>query len=152
MISIVAYQPELKDFFYLLNREWIDEFYEMTAEDEKILKNPQDIIDAGGAIFFAKINMDIIGTCALAKTHFNEYELIKMGVTKKHRKQKAGFSLMTAAIQFARDNHAKKITLETARELQAAIHLYEACNFKRVGEEYKHPLFGRKVFKMELDI
>jgi len=152
MISIISYQPELNDFFYSINKEWIEEFYEMTAEDEMILKNPQKIVETGGEIFFAMKNMNVIGTGALAKTNDNEYELIKMGVTKKYRKQNAGFALMNAAIQFARDRQAKKIILETATELQAAIHLYEKFQFKRVGEEYKHPLFRRKVFKMELEL
>ena len=149
---IKPYDPTFKDAFYSINSEWLNEIYSITPGDEKMLRAPEKIVGGGGEVFFAGYLGQTVGTCALIKIDEEEYELAKMGVLKTFRGMKFGEALLVAAIHFARSRQAKKITLETAGRLKPAIALYEKFGFKRVGEEYKHPLFGRMIFKMELKL
>ena len=69
-----------------------------------------------------------------------------MGVLQAHRRAGAGSLLLLAAVNFARELKMHKVVLETSYRLPHAIALYEKFGFKTVGEEYVHPLFGRRIF------
>ena len=54
MIEIVTYQSDFAQAFADLNKEWIEAFFEIEAEDLKMLENPEGYVLAdGGEIFFA---------------------------------------------------------------------------------------------------
>jgi len=151
-IEILFYDPSLKSYFKTLNYEWLNKYFFVTEEDDKILSEPEKIIDEGGCIIFAKFQGEICGTCALIKETEEEYEIAKMAVIEKAQGQGIGFCLLKAIIEEAKKRKARIISLETANPLKAAISLYKKFGFLQTTEEREHPLFGRKTFKMELEV
>ena len=149
---IVYYEPTLKPLFKSLNHEWLDKYFTVTEEDDKILSDPEKIIRDGGCVIFASLQDEIVGTCALIKKTDSEYEIAKMGVTKRAQGRKVGQCLLNEIINEAKKRNAKIVSLETAISLKAAISLYEKFGFSRTSEEETHPLFNRKTFRMELKL
>ena len=149
-LEIVHYEPSLKSHFKELNHEWLNKYFFVTEEDDKILSDPEKIIHDGGCILFVKLNGEIVGTCALIKESDEEYEIAKMAVTEKAQGKKVGYELMQAILNEAKKRGAKIISLDTANRLKAAIHLYKKSGFVQSAEETIHPLFGRMTFRMEL--
>jgi putative acetyltransferase len=150
--EILFYQPSLKSYFKKLNEEWLNTYYFVTEEDDKILSDPEKIIHEGGCIVFAKLNDEIVGTCALMKEKDHEFEIAKMAVTEKARGKKIGQLMMGVVIEEARKNGAKIISLDTASQLKPAIAIYKKFGFIQTSEERIHPLFKRKTFRMELSL
>jgi len=148
--EIISYQPALRSVFKTLNYEWLNKYFFVTEEDDKILSNPEKIIDDGGSVLFAKLGEEIVGTCALIKESEHEYEIAKMGVTEKAQGKKIGHFLMEEIIRDAISKGAKTISLDTAHQLKAAIALYTRFGFVQSEEERIHPQFGRKTFRMQL--
>ncbi len=149
-IRIVQFESQYRDDFYYLNAEWLNKYYFVTDEDEVLLKNPEKIIEEGGMVFFALLNNDVVGTCAIIPEAEKTFELIKMGVSSIVQGNGIGSLLLTACLNLAKEKGAEQITLETAVPLKAAIHLYEKFGFKKTSEEYTHPVFKRTTFKMQL--
>ncbi len=151
LVDILKFTPAHKEQFKLLNLEWLEKYFKVESEDERILNNPESIVSDGGEIFFASLNNEIIGTCAVIKKNAGEFELAKMAVAEKAQGKQAGKKLALAAIGFAYSNGAKSLVLETSRKLPAAVGLYE-----RLGFEYLHDnpesKFERATFKMKLDL
>jgi len=132
-IQIVDYTDQYKAAFKKLNEEWISAFFEMEAEDHKILDNPERyILPNGGFILIALHNNVPAATCAMVKTDDTTYELCKMCVSSALHGQGIGYAICKAAIEKSKRLHAKRIWLETNNQLKAAIQLYEKLGFKRI--------------------
>ncbi|MGC9367522.1 MAG: bifunctional helix-turn-helix transcriptional regulator/GNAT family N-acetyltransferase [bacterium] len=135
-IEIFEYKPEFQKIFDKLNRQWIEEFFQLEDYDMKILENPQqEIIDKGGFILFAKYNNKICGTCAMMKLNSKSYELSKMSVDKNCRGNKIGKKMVLAAIEKARLKGADSIYLRTDLKLQTALNLYRKMGFSQTQSE-----------------
>ncbi|MEW6055025.1 MAG: GNAT family N-acetyltransferase [Bdellovibrionota bacterium] len=78
----------------------------------------------------------IIGTFGLNHLSDQTCELRKMYLSDKHRGKGLGKTLLTRAIEKARDLGFAKIQLETASALKEAIELYKKFGFKPI--EAKH--------------
>jgi len=150
--EIIQYEPSLKSEFKRLNYEWLNKYFYVTAEDDRILSNPEKIISDGGSIFFARIRENIVGTCALIKVSADEYEVAKMAVKEMEQGKKVGRLLMHAIIEEAKKQGASIISLETAKPLKSAIALYQKFGFLATTEERIHTIFGRTTFRMELKV
>ncbi len=150
--EIILYRNDLKADFKRLNYEWLNKYYFVTEEDDKILADPEKIILEGGCIIFAKLEDEIVGTCALIRESADEYEIAKMAVTEKAQGRKVGRYLLKSIIEEAIKRKANIISLETASQLKAAIALYEKSGFLKTTGERTHPVFGRKTFRMELKV
>ncbi len=150
-VEILRYSPRYGERFKTLNTEWLEKYFAVEPEDEKILNNPEKIVDGGGEIFFASLNGNIVGTCAVIKISGNEYELAKMAVTEKARGKQAGKKLALAAIGFAYSKGAEALTLETNKKLTAAVGLYEGLGFEYVPRE-EESKFKRTTVKMKLGL
>lgn len=148
-LTIVPYDHSLRTYFKVLNVEWLESYFSVTEEDDKMLSGPERIIENGGRILFVSMNGRIVGTCALIREDEQTVELAKMGVTQTARGKGAGDFLLSAAEAEAVKMGAKILSLETASVLEPAIGLYNKHGFERVGEEHIHPIFGRKTFRME---
>lgn len=134
-INIVEYRPQYKEAFKHLNKEWIDEYFVMEAADYKSLDHPEEnVINKGGQIYFLLYNNEPIGVCALAKSHYKEfdYELSKMGITKEYQGLGLGTLLATRVVDEAKTRGAKKIFLESNSVLDAALNLYRKLGFKEI--------------------
>ncbi len=151
-IEILRYSPKYKEFFKKLNYEWLEKYFYVEPEDEKLLSNPDDyIINNGGEIFFARDNNEIVGTCAAIKIDKKTYELAKMAVTEKAQGKQIGRKLALAVIGFAYSKGAKSIILETNHKLQQAVKLYESLGFK-YSNNNSDSKYERQTFQMILDL
>ncbi len=150
-IDILRFSPAYKEQFKILNIEWLQKYFEVETEDEKILSNPEEIISGGGEIFFVIVNDEAVGTCAVIKKNEYEFELAKMAVTEKAQGRQAGKKLALAAIGFAYSKGAKTLYLETSRKLIAAVNLYEKLGFEYVPHNAESK-YKRETIKMKLDL
>ena len=104
-VNIVPYNRKYKSDFAKLNYEWLEKYFNTEkgeAEDKRLLNNPEkEIIKKGGEIFFALINENVVGTCAVIKIDDSMYELAKMGVTEKAQGKQIGKKLALTAIGYA---------------------------------------------------
>ena len=131
-VEIIPWQPELAEYFYSINEQWVSDMFVMEEIDEQVLSQPQKyIIDKGGQIWFARNpELGIIGTCAVKKYDEGWYELTKMGVLETSRGLKAGEILLKKVIEDCENNpDVKTLFLLTNKICEAAIHLYEKNGF-----------------------
>ncbi|MFT6845594.1 MAG: GNAT superfamily N-acetyltransferase [Flavobacteriales bacterium] len=150
LVKIIAYESGFKQDFYRLNIEWLAKFFEVEPYDEQVLSKPEEyILKDGGAIYFAKLNEEIIGTVALLKRGNGVFELTKMGVTPAYQGLKIGQKLMYAAIHEASQMGATRVFLDSNRILEPAITLYHKVGFKEIPVPADSP-YKRCNIRMEL--
>ncbi|MGA7722494.1 MAG: helix-turn-helix domain-containing GNAT family N-acetyltransferase [Ignavibacteriaceae bacterium] len=151
-VEILRYSPSYKEIFLQLNYEWLNKYFKVEEEDKKILSNPDEvIIKKGGEIFFARIDNEIVGTCAAIKIDKDTYELAKMAVTEKAQGKQAGKKLAFAVIGFAYSKGAKSVILETSGILKSAISLYESIGFKYIPGTFNSK-YSRTTIRMKLEL
>ncbi len=150
-VEIIPFSPKYKQAFKSLNEEWINHYFTLEEEDQKLLDHPQkNILNKGGYIFIALYKGAPVGTCALVPTNNAEYqfELAKMGVSPKAQGKGIGWLLGKAVIEKAQSLGADKIYLETNAVLKPAIRLYQKLGFRRI---IGHPSpYARCNVQMEL--
>jgi len=153
-IVIREYRPALKKYFKALNYEWLEEYFEIEKSDEKILSDPNTkIIKNGGAIFFARLDEKVVGTCALIKHPDCVLELAKMAVTKKYQGRGIGGKLLNAVIVRAKELGATVLYLQTNRKLKPANHLYEKFGFRKTNQSPFDPSrYERPTYVMKLEL
>jgi DNA-binding MarR family transcriptional regulator/N-acetylglutamate synthase-like GNAT family acetyltransferase len=166
-IQIVEYRPEYKEAFKRLNLEWIEKYFAVEPEDEKLLNNPEaEILAQGGIILFALgashlglaqedgqeqvEEEDVLGTCALLKKEDGSFELAKMAVTEKARGQQIGKQLLAASIEKARALEAEHLELETNSQLVAAMNLYQKLGFVLMPSNVEESSYNRVDTRMRL--
>ena len=129
-LKIEPYDSKYQFDFEILNREWIEEYFEMEQEDLNILQNPEDyVIKKGGEVFFAILENRVVGTAAMVLTTVGVYELAKMAVNKDYQGMGIGRSLLQRSIKFALDENAREIFLITNDALKPALNLYHSSGF-----------------------
>lgn len=132
-VKIIDFKPEHAQAFRDLNVEWISKYYELEAEDLKVLDHPvQSIIDPGGHIFMAEYEGQLVGTCGLLKMSDGGYEMVKMAVTPAARGKHVGWLLGQAIVDKARALGATRVYLESNTQQAAAVNLYYKLGFKRI--------------------
>jgi GNAT superfamily N-acetyltransferase len=148
-IQIIAYDDVFKSDFRRINLEWLDKYNLTESHDLMVLDDPRGtILNRGGFIWLANSNEGIIGSAALMKEHDDVYELAKMAVTDGYRGRGIGKKLIQTCLAKAREIHAKKLTLFSNHQLQAALKMYEQHGFRHV--EVKDSPFATADIKMEL--
>lgn len=151
-VKIISYQKKYKSDFRKLNIEWLKKYFTVEPTDKKIIDSPEEeIINKGGEVFFALLNNEVIGTCAVIKVDRKTYELTKMAVTEKAQGKRVGNKLGLTVIGFAVSKRAKKLVLDTNHKLTAAIHLYRKLGFVTVPYEYDNK-YKRELIRMELNL
>jgi GNAT superfamily N-acetyltransferase len=132
-IAIREFQPGDEAAFRQLNEEWITRYFRIEAKDSEALNHPHSsIIEPGGRIFFATVDRECVGACALIPTGAFEYEVAKMAVTARCQGMGIGRRLLTAVVEAARSAGAHRLHLETNHVLTPAIRLYESVGFQHV--------------------
>jgi ribosomal protein S18 acetylase RimI-like enzyme/DNA-binding MarR family transcriptional regulator len=131
MVEIVPFRTDLREHFFRLNADWLQRYFYLEKIDYRVLTNPErEILEQGGAIFFAIVDDVVVGTCALMQARRGEYELTKMAVDPQYQGLGIGRLLIDEAIaEFAR-RKGKSLFLETNTKLVAAIRLYESIGFE----------------------
>jgi len=143
-VTIREFQPGDEAAFRTLNEEWIARYFRVEAKEAVILANPKDTILAeGGKIFFAVVDGQAVGCCALRRMSNAEFEVAKMAVTRAFQGAGIGRKLLRAVIEAGRALGARRLYLETNHTLAPAIRLYESMGFghlpadKIVASEYE---------------
>jgi ribosomal protein S18 acetylase RimI-like enzyme/DNA-binding MarR family transcriptional regulator len=130
-LRIVPFRPDLREHFYRLNEAWLRKYFYVEEIDHRVLSNPEtEILQPGGAILFAMLGEDVIGTCALMLETNGVYELTKMAVDERRQGLGIGRALMEAAIAEFRQRSGRRLFLETNSKLTPAIRLYESMGFE----------------------
>ena len=150
MISIIGFNKKYSKQFFLLNKAWIEESWNLEDSDKKDLLNPERIIENGGQIFFALDNKSAIGTVAMIKSSDDMFELAKMTVKEGFRGKGIANMLMDECIKFAKQNSSREIFLISNDSLTIARNLYDKYGFKDV--ELDSQKYERGNVKMNLKI
>ena len=149
-LKIETFKEDYSTNFRSLNLEWIEEYFEVESEDLKILNDPKGyVIDKGGQIFFAIKDDSIIGTSAMIPIKQGVFELAKMAVNKTFQGQGIGRLLMSASLNFAKDNNASDVFLITNDKLLPAMELYKSSGFI-VDKNYDDNRYRRGNTKLKL--
>ncbi|GLQ47844.1 MarR family transcriptional regulator [Dyella lipolytica] len=142
-LEIVPYAPELREHFYRLNAQWLERYFRIEDIDRVVLNDPERyILQPGGAIFFARLGKEIIGTCALLQESPGVFELTKMSVDETFRGLGAGRRLLDAAIAEYHRREGTQLFLESNSILKTALRMYEQAGFRlqptiRPGSHYE---------------
>lgn len=150
MISIIGFNKKYSKQFFLLNKAWIEESWNLEDSDKKDLLNPERIVENGGQIFFALDNKSAIGTVAMIKSSDDRFELAKMTVKEGFRGKGIANMLMDECIKFAKQNSSREIFLISNDSLTIARNLYDKYGFKEV--ELDSQKYERGNVKMNLKI
>lgn len=160
-LAATAAQFEISDYlpgtddresFARLNVEWLEEFFSVEPEDERLFADPEGyLLDKGGHILLARMDGKAVGTCALRRIDDTTYELTKMCVTRHLRGAGIGRKLVEATIARAREIGARTLLICTNSALKPAIALYESVGFRHtehdIGKKY-----ARTDTALELDL
>lgn len=151
VIRIVDYDDSHQPVFELLNREWIQEHFELEPLDLAVLGDPRKhIIEPGGHILVGLYKNEPAGVVGLRKISDQALEFTKMAVDPVYRRKGLAGALTHAAIAQARKMGAKKIILYSNTLQAAAIILYRKTGFTEVpmGET----VYARGNIKMALTL
>lgn len=150
--EVVTYRAEFRPHFERLNREWIERHFGLEPPDLEVFRDPEgQIIAAGGQIFFVLDDDAVQGTCAVFRHSGDSFELAKMAVEPAARGRGYGDLLMRAAIDFARQAGARRLTLVSNTALEPAIRLYRRHGFVAVPIHAGHG-YERVDIQMELGL
>ncbi|MDN3656376.1 GNAT family N-acetyltransferase [Ferruginibacter paludis] len=148
-VEIIPFSTNLAVNFAALNKAWVQKYFVLEPQDEKMLADPEKYyINEGGFIYFALFNGEVAGTIALLKVTDSIFELSKMAVDEKFQGKRIGNVLVDYCLTEAKSLQLEKLILYSNTTLGPAIHLYEKYGFKEVPDfesEYK-----RANIKMEL--
>lgn len=128
-VEIIPFGRRYTRDFKRLNLEWLEKYFRVEPLDEQVLSKPQQILRDGGAIFLARRQKLIIGTCALVHKANGRIELSKMAVNERYQGLGIGRALMNAAIAAFVARGSGELYLETNSKLAPAIALYESAGF-----------------------
>jgi DNA-binding MarR family transcriptional regulator/GNAT superfamily N-acetyltransferase len=149
-IAIVPYKKKYKSDFARLNYEWLNKYFVVEKEDERVLKNPErEILKKSGEVFFAILNDEVVGTSAVLKKDDTTFEIVKMAVAEKARGKQVGKKLALTSIGYAVEKGAGRLTLSTSIKLTAALNLYRNLGFKEIEGETDYR-YNRELIHMEL--
>lgn len=130
-VDIVDYAERYGDAFARLNIEWLEEYFVVEPIDREILWQPRRcIIEPGGAVLYACIDGQAIGTVALKRSGEGAFELTKMAVTARCQGKGIGRQLLSAAIARFHEMDGVLLYLESNSALTPALALYESAGFR----------------------
>lgn len=151
MIQIENYKREYQPYFEKLNRQWIEEFFQMEPIDAYVLQNPEEaILQPGGAILMALYEGEVAGTVGLRKLDEDSFEFTKMAVDQRFRRKGIAEALSYASFEKAAQLGAKNVLLYSNSLNAAAIRLYEKLGFTHLQPETG--IYARANVKMTISI
>ncbi len=113
-----------------LNLEWLKTYFTVEPVDEEVLSHPGKLVEQGGVLLMARIDDEIVGTCALLHEGHGRYELTKTAMTPKHQGKSIGRLLVEAAIAEFGNLKGSELYLESNSVLKTAVTLYEKLDCK----------------------
>lgn len=153
--SICDYEPYLpihKERFAALNREWLERYFRVEAQDEISFANPEaTVLNKGGIILMVSAGNEIVGTGSLLAMEEATYEIAKMAVTDTWQGRGIGETLLLALIRRAKEKNAKKLFIISNTSLERAIRLYRRHGFSN-SLENRHAHYERGNITLELNL
>ena len=151
-VTIREFEPGDEVCFQQLNQEWIERYFRVEPKEALILADPKGtILDSGGKIFFAIVDDQCVGCCALRCMSDGEFEVAKMAVTPACQGAGIGRKLLQTVIEAGRASGARRLYLETNHTLIPAIRLYESAGFHHLSPDKIIPSpYARADVYMEL--
>ncbi len=136
-VRVVPFGAGLREHFYRLNAAWLREYFYLEEIDHRVLSEPErEIIEPGGAVLFALLGEQIVGTCALKLDTPGVYELTKMAVDERYRGLGVGRALLEGAVAEFERRGGSRLFLESSSKLAPALKLYESAGFEhQVGRK-----------------
>ena len=152
-VAIREFEPGDGAVFRRLNEEWINRYFRMEGKDVEAIADPEaSILASGGRIFFAVLDGECVGCCALIRIGAGEFEVAKMAVTAACQGMGIGRRLLETVVEAARSAGTHRLYLETNHTLTPAIRLYESVGFQHVPARHESPYARADVFmEMVLD-
>jgi putative acetyltransferase len=130
---LVPWSSDLRGDFERLNRGWIERWFVVEDEDQKVFDDPGGrIVAPGGQIFFVVDEGGVRGTCAVIRHDAETFELAKMAVEPSAQGRGYGDQLVEAAVGFAREAGARRLMLVSNTRLSPALKLYRKHGFREV--------------------
>ncbi|CAD2213792.1 Acetyltransferase (GNAT) family/Acetyltransferase (GNAT) domain containing protein, putative [Angomonas deanei] len=154
-VKIVKYEPKYKDAYVSITRNWVEKFFKMEEADWKALNKVEEyIIKPGGMIFLAvdEKTDEALGCCGIMchiKNGEKRYEFTKLGVKETAQRRGVGWMLCIACLQYAKDQGAPYVFLESNRSLAPSITLYFRVGFKEFP--LVNPSYERADIYLEFD-
>jgi ribosomal protein S18 acetylase RimI-like enzyme len=134
--TVVPYREDFRPAFEQLNRDWIESYFVLEDADRAVFADPAGAILApGGQIFFVVEGDTVLGICAVLRHSPGECEIAKMAVAPAARGRGLGDLLMEAAVDFARQIGARRVTIVSNTVLAPALRLYRKHGFVEVPLE-----------------
>ena len=135
-VEFREFTPEDEAAFRALNEAWIVRHFALEPKDVATLADPRgSILNRGGRIFVADREGVVVGCCALQAMGPGEFEVSKMTVSEQVRGSGIGRRLLAYVIAEAKVSGARRLYLETNRQLVTAIGLYHALGFRHLPPE-----------------
>jgi GNAT superfamily N-acetyltransferase len=151
-VTVVPYREEFRAAFEQLNRDWIEQYFELEDADREVFRDPQArIVTPGGQIFFVLAGNDVVGTCAIVRHGPALCEIAKMAVAPRARGRGLGDLLMQAAIYYALETGARRIIIVSNTVLEPAIRLYRKHGFVPVPLSAEER-YRRANIRLELEL
>jgi DNA-binding MarR family transcriptional regulator/GNAT superfamily N-acetyltransferase len=152
-VSIQPMAAGEENRFAELNRNWIEAYFEMEEPDRQVLFHPREtILKAGGQIYMARLDGEIVGTCALLKLDARTYELAKMAVAPEAHGRQVGARLCDHVIAEAKRLGADTLLLQTNRKLETAVSLYRSRGWVEDEAPPAGDHYARADLPMRLDL
>jgi ribosomal protein S18 acetylase RimI-like enzyme len=130
-VEILPFESRYRDDFKRLNVEWLETYFYVEPIDEDVLSRPEEaILEPGGFILLARLEVQIVGTCALINAGDHRFELAKMAVAPRYQGRHIGQRLLLEAIGQFKRMDGRELFLESNRKLKPALALYEANGFR----------------------
>ena len=147
-IQIIEFEHQYQKDFKEINVEWILVNFPVEAHDHEQLDHPERIIEAGGNIYLAKLDDEIVGTALLNYEGDGVWELGKMAVRPKAKGLGIGKMLLQHTIDEVKKRKAKLFYLESNTKQEVAIKMYRQMGWVEVPlSEHSH--YERVDIKME---
>ena len=133
MISLVtaADVPEVIQLVSATLAEFGLEFGKGSSTDDELHALPASYADRGGAFWIARRDGKLVGTCGMYPLSASTIELRKMYLSPAARGTGLGKQLLDTAIEWARQQRATHVVLDTMEKMTRAIQFYEAHGFVR---------------------
>jgi GNAT superfamily N-acetyltransferase len=132
-VDIVSFEPEHAAGFAALVVDTLREFgFEPDAELDRDLDDPAGTYDA---LWIATAGGVVVGSIALRDLGDDAYELKRMYLRSACRGRGVGKRLLASALDWARENRARVVRLDTTEQMVAARRLYEWAGFVQVPGE-----------------
>lgn len=131
-VTILDYQPRLKEHFYELAGPGLSELVngQLEEEDLETLHNPDEAyIKHGGFLFYALYKDQVVGCVALKRMGEDTFEFAKLYVNPTYRNLGIATKLIERCISRCKENRASELWLQSPMSMQEAHKLYNKLGF-----------------------